>query len=91
MAQRDSLRHALDIPFHRFMADEPGTVRAIYAAAGLPLSAAQEDRLTRSLGDRRRGRHGRVRYDLAGDFGLDAMDLRRRFQFYFDRFPIQPE
>ena len=38
-----------------------------------------------------RGKHGRVLYDLAGDFGVDVGALRRRFQFYYDRFPVRRE
>ncbi|MCP5044982.1 MAG: sulfotransferase, partial [bacterium] len=40
--------------------------------------------------DHPRGRFGRVRYDLA-DFELDADELRERFRFYTDRFPVQLE
>jgi hypothetical protein len=32
-----------------------------------------------------------VVYDLAGDFGLDADDLRTRFAFYTDEFGIPSE
>ena len=39
----------------------------------------------------RRGKHGRVVYDLARDFGLDPATVRRRFDFYFERFAVQPE
>ena len=38
-----------------------------------------------------RGKNGRVVYDLEGDFGLDADELRRRFAFYTDEFGIRPE
>jgi len=38
-----------------------------------------------------RGKHGRVVYDLEGDFRLDADSLRERFAFYTDAFDIQPE
>ena len=38
-----------------------------------------------------RGRNGRVVYDLEGDFGLDADELRERFAFYTDEFDIRPE
>jgi hypothetical protein len=32
-----------------------------------------------------------VVYDLAGDFGVDVDALRRRFGFYYDRFPVEQE
>jgi hypothetical protein len=38
-----------------------------------------------------RGKHGRLVYDLQGDFGVDPEALRKRFDFYFERFPIQAE
>ena len=36
-----------------------------------------------------RGKNGRVVYDLEGDFGLDADELRERFAFYTDAFGIR--
>ena len=36
-------------------------------------------------------RDGRVVYDLEGDFGLNADELRERFAFYIDEFDIRPE
>jgi hypothetical protein len=30
-------------------------------------------------------------YDLARDFGLDPAVVRRRFDFYFERFAVQVE
>ena len=38
-----------------------------------------------------RGRDGRVVYDLEGDFGLKADELRERFAFYIDEFEIPSE
>jgi hypothetical protein len=32
-----------------------------------------------------------VIYNLRGDFGIDPTQLRARFGFYFDRFPVQVE
>ena len=43
------------------------------------------------LASNRRGKHGQVVYDLHGDFGVDVPALRRRFQFYYDRFPVARE
>jgi hypothetical protein len=41
--------------------------------------------------DNPRGKHGRILYDLPGDFGVDPDELRERFGFYYERFPIQME
>ena len=38
-----------------------------------------------------RGKHGRIVYDLKADFGIDPDELRERFDFYFERFPIEAE
>ena len=38
-----------------------------------------------------RGKYGRVRYDLRGDFGVDPAELHRRFDFYFERFRTRAE
>ena len=38
-----------------------------------------------------RGKHGRVVYDIRRDFGIDPDELRKRFDFYFERFPIRAE
>jgi len=38
-----------------------------------------------------RGKHGRVVYDLEGDFRLDAGELRERFAFYTDAVGIRQE
>ena len=41
--------------------------------------------------DNPRGKHGRIAYDLRGDFGLDPDEVRARFGYYFDRFPVAVE
>ena len=81
----------VDVPFHDFMADDLGTVDGIYAAAGLPMTSEARAALGAFADDNRRGKHGRVVYDLRRDFGLDPAVVRRRFDFYFERFAVQPE
>jgi hypothetical protein len=78
---------SLDVPFHRFMADEMGTVEQIHARAGSPLPAEVRADLERFLAAHPRGKQGRVVYDLAGDFGVEPAQLRERFAFYFEAFP----
>ena len=43
------------------------------------------------MADNPRGKHGRIAYDLRGQFGLDPDALRARFGYYFERFPIVTE
>jgi hypothetical protein len=66
-------------------------VERIYARAQLPLTAQARDQLRQFLADHPRGRDGRVVYNLRGDFGVEPAQLRERFAFYFDRFPVQVE
>jgi len=81
----------LDVLFHEFMADDLATVARIHDLAGLPHTAAVRAELERHLAAHPRGRHGRMRYDLPGDFGVDPAALRERFRFYTDRFPVAEE
>jgi len=82
---------SVDVVFHEFMADERGTVARIYERAGLPMTAEAAASIDEFRSDNTRGRHGQVVYDLPGDFGVDPDEVRRRFDFYFARFPIRPE
>ena len=43
------------------------------------------------LSDNPRGKHGRMVYDLQGDFGVAPAAVRDRFAFYFDRFAVRVE
>ena len=90
---RDRLPAAqsVDVPFHEFMADDVGMVARIYERAGLPLDDAARAALDAFMADNPRGKHGQVVYDLRGDFGVDPAEVRRRFAFYFERFPVRVE
>ncbi len=82
---------SLDVLFHEFMADDLAMVERIYQLAGLPMTAAARARLDAFMADNPRGKHGRIVYNLRGDFGIDPDELRRRFAFYLERFPVQIE
>jgi hypothetical protein len=82
---------SIDVRFHEYMADQKTVIRRVYAMAELPLTAEAESRIDAYLAANPRGKHGQVVYDLAGDFGVDAAALRRRFDFYYERFGVQPE
>jgi hypothetical protein len=43
------------------------------------------------MADNPRGKHGRVLYDLRGDFGVEPNQIRERFDFYFARFAVRAE
>ena len=79
---------SIDLRFEDFMADQIGTVRSIYAMAGLPMTDAAEAAMGSYLEAHKRDRHGQLEYDLGQDFGLDVAILRERFAFYSDRFGL---
>jgi hypothetical protein len=80
-------RRFVDIQFTDLVADPLGCVRRIYAAAGDTLSPAAEAAMQAWIDDNRQGKHGGHDY-AAEDFGLDVADLRRRLDFYRERFAI---
>ena len=90
---RDKLpaAQAIDVPFEEFMADDLGMVARIYEKAGLELTRGARAELESFLTENPRGKYGQVRYDLRGDFGIDPAALRRRFDFYFERFAVRVE
>ncbi|MEL7207031.1 MAG: sulfotransferase [Actinomycetota bacterium] len=90
---RDSVGtgRVLDVRFDEFMADDRATIRAVYDTAGIELTAAADEEISRYVRDNPRGKHGRLAYDLEGDFGLDPSAARDRFAFYFDRFDVTRE
>jgi hypothetical protein len=82
---------SLDVRFHEYMADQKAVIRRVYEMADLPLTANVEAQIDGYLVANPRGKHGQVAYDLAGDFGVDVAQLRRRFAFYYERFGVRPE
>ncbi len=90
--QRDALapERSLDVLFHEYMGNELDTVSSIYQMAGVPFDDESRGAIAKYQDDHPRGRFGRVRYDLA-DFELDRSELRERFRFYTDRFPVRLE
>jgi hypothetical protein len=93
VADRDAVPAAQvqDVLFHEYMADQRATIERALRLAELPRSDEAEGRMDDYLRANPRGKLGRVVYDLKGDFGVDIGALRRRFQFYYDRFPVQRE
>lgn len=81
----------IDVPFHEFMADDIAMVNKIYATAGLPMTDAAAAELQQFIATHPRGKHGRVVYNLKDDFGVEPEVLRKRFDFYFQQFPVQAE
>jgi hypothetical protein len=82
---------SIDVLFHEFMADDVAMVERIYDVAGLLMTDETRASLDAYMAGNPRGKHGRILYDLEGDFGVDPGALRKRFDFYFERFPIRAE
>ncbi|HTJ63587.1 MAG TPA: sulfotransferase [Alphaproteobacteria bacterium] len=82
---------SFDSYFHEFMADDMGQIGKIEAKAGLPFTPAVKAQIAQFLADHPRGKEGRVLYNLKRDFGADPEELRKRFRFYFDAFPVKEE
>ena len=87
LRDRDVLpaEQSIDVRFADFMADEQGTLRAIYELAGQPFDDGVRAAMQRFIATHPRGRHGDVVYDLSA-VGLDAEDVTRRLAGYRRRF-----
>ena len=81
----------VDISFHQLNGNEITVLESLYDKAGVELTPGVRKRFARYLDDDPRGKHGNIRYDLQGHFGVTPEDLRSRFGFYFDRFDVRPE
>jgi hypothetical protein len=82
---------SVDVRFSDFMADDLGTVRAIYELADHPWGADTESVMRRYMDEHPRGVHGSVSYHIEEDFGIDVDALRDELQFYVDRFGVEIE
>jgi len=89
---RESLpsERSIDVRFHEFMQDDLATVAKIYALAGQPLTSAAHEAMDAFMREHPRGKHGRIRYDLA-DFGIDRGERRAALDFYVRRFDVEIE
>jgi len=82
---------SIDVVFDEFMKDDLAVVEQLYATAGVELTGRARRELQAYLDANPRGKHGRVQYDLSGDFGVTAAELHPRFAFYRERFDVQTE
>jgi len=82
---------SIDVIFDDFMSDNVGMVERIYARASRPMTSNARAQIDAFMTEHPRGKHGRLEYDLQGDFGIDPDAVRARFKYYFDRFPVSAE
>jgi Sulfotransferase family len=87
LRDRDVLPAAqsIDVRFDDFMADEQGTVAAIYELADQPYDERARLAMAQFCRDHPRGRHGGVIYTPT-ELGLDVDELADRFAGYRARF-----
>ena len=82
---------AIDVYFHDWIKDPDPILEEIYSKAGLPLDEKTVQTLHQHHRDHSPVAKGKVRFDLERDFDLTPEDIRKQFQFYFDRFPVEVE
>jgi hypothetical protein len=87
LRDRDVLPAAqsIDVRFEDFMADEQGTVAAIYELADQPYDERARAAMAQFCRDHPRGRHGGVIYTPT-ELGLDTDGLAKQFDGYRTRF-----
>ena len=81
-------RQSIDVPFHMLIEDDVGMVEKIYEKAGLAMNDQARTQLSQFV-DEHKDDYGKVIYDLQKQFGADPDELRERFNFYYDAFPVQ--
>jgi len=84
-------KQTVDVYFHQWIRDPDVILGEIYEKAGIPLDAATIAALHKYHADNDPGVKGRVVFDLERHFAITADEIRREFQFYFDRFPVERE
>lgn len=82
---------SVDILFHQLNGHEMDIIRELYALNRSDLPSDIIACLQSYLDDNPRGRHGRMAYDLARDFGRSPEEIRSQFDFYFERFGVREE
>jgi hypothetical protein len=81
---------SMDLRFDDFNADDIGSVRRIYALAGMSFPSEVEQAMRRFVAENPRGGGKAIRYDPA-QLGLDRAALAERLRFYSERFSTRAE
>jgi hypothetical protein len=81
----------LDVYFDEWIGNPDAVLREIYRRAELPITDAQLRQMHASSAEHHQRSSEKLVYDLERDFGVTASELRARFGFYFDRFPVRAE
>jgi len=86
-----SPKQSMDVMFHEFMAGDMATVEKIYELHQLELTTKARQEMADFIKAHPRGKYGRVRYHLKEHFGIEPKEIRERFGFYYDAFPVKVE
>lgn len=81
----------IDIYFHDWIKNPDPILREIYRKADMELTDATLARLHAYLAEHGEQKKGKIVYDLERDFAITADEIRRNFDFYFNRFPVEVE
>jgi hypothetical protein len=81
----------VDVYFHEWIKDPDPILKQIYKVADLPLTDAALAELHSYLAAHETAQTKKIVYNLKRDFGVDAADIRKNFDFYFERFRAKPE
>jgi hypothetical protein len=81
----------VELSFDEIIHDDVSAAGQVLERAGLPFTDESRADLQAYMAAHPRGRNGRVVYDLAGDFRLNADELGERFAFYTEQFSIRSE
>jgi len=76
-----------DVYFHELQQDPFSSLERLYEFLGETFTDETRDRVVAWRSDMPRGKHGEHTYDAA-DYGVDLVELRRRFSFYSERFGV---
>jgi hypothetical protein len=86
-----SAKRSIDIGFHNLNGHELDLLEDLYSRSDLELTPSVRHGFQTYLDGNQRGKHGQIRYNLQGHFGVSPEELRSRFDFYFERFDVRPE
>ena len=84
-------RQLIEVMFADVVEDDVQAAGRVLEGAGLEVTGDCVADIEAYVASHPRGKGGRVVYDLEGDFGLKAGELRERFTFYTEEFDIRPE
>ncbi len=77
-----------DVHYEESMLDPVGMVDRIYTHFGIEFTALAQQRIAAYLDRNPKDKLGAHHYTLE-QFGLDPVELKRRYQFYLDRFGVE--